>query len=91
MASAVLQKACRRADDRLAYHDEAANDRFSGFSYTAFDIVVRYITGTDDASAFVTPLTDVIRRLEEVSFTALSEASFAQDWNSDEDAIYDDV
>lgn len=89
MGSAVLQEARRRADDRSALRDEATNDRFSGFSYTAFDIVVRYITGTDDESAFVTPFIDVMRHLEEVSFTALSEASFAEDWNSDEDAIYD--
>lgn len=91
MGSAVLQEARRRADDRFARRDEAVNDRFSGFSYTAFDIVVRYITGTDDEFAFVTPFTDVLRRLEEVSFTALSEASFSEDWNSDEDAIYDDI
>lgn len=91
MGSAVLQKARRTADDRLAHRDEAVNDRFSEFSYTGLDVFIRYITGTDDECAFVTPFTDVIRRLEEVPFTALSEASFAEDWTSDEDAIYDAI
>ena len=65
---------------------------FTRTVYVGGDMEAIFVSGTETESEVVETFRRIVTdRLEDVAFSSLSEPSFADDWNSEEDAIYDDL
>ena len=92
MGAAVLQRATRRESLKFVIETDSTNAQHSNCSAGLIQYV--YLTGADadGGSEVVAFFRQVVHdRLEDIAFSSLSESSFAQDWDSEADAVYDDI
>lgn len=74
--------------------NEVTSDRPTSRPATVVDVDVSVDVSVGVASllTYISPILGLSDSLlEQHAFTALSEESFAEDWSSPEDAVYDDV
>ncbi len=76
--------------------DTASRKEFSAFScrhasYLYFSSTSREAVIIASGSPIIQASELFLMSLEDLAFSTLAEASFAEDWSSDVDAIYDDV